>query len=174
MLTESHRSHNRCELLEVLLLRGQKWRLLKERNHVLKQITSSSDDINHRTVLPSVGLYVSATTKPLAYQPKNLVPVTVLADMKLRDKLIPATTRWVAIDGDCKAALAVNVARDVAIQPFLLIVRTRHIFTVTPDPDGIGCTSSAGYSEFPAYSRIYRQQRNLLSHDVLNPARVPL
>jgi hypothetical protein len=31
-----------------------------------------------------------------------------------------------------------------------------------------------GYSDFPAYSRIYRQQRNLLSHDVLNPARVPL
>ena len=97
----------------------------------------SSDDINKCTILPSVGLYVSAITEPPAYQPKYLSPVTVLADMKLWDQLIPATTRRVAVDGDCKAALAINVARDVAIQPFLLIVRTRHIFTVTLDPDGI-------------------------------------
>ena len=36
-------------------------------------------------------------------------------------------------------------------QPFLLIVCTRHIVTVPSDPDG---TSSAGYSEFPAYSQV--------------------
>ena len=53
--------------------------------------------------------------------------------MKLRDKLITAATRWVAIDGDCKAALAIYVARDVAIQPFLLIVRTQHIVTLQRD-----------------------------------------
>ena len=33
----------------------------------------------------------------------------------------------------------------------LLIVRTRHIVTVPPTSDG---TSSAGYSEFPAYSQV--------------------
>ena len=49
---------------------------------------------------------------------------------------------------------------NVAIQPFLLIVRTRHIVTVTSDSDG---TSSAGYSEFPAYSQIYRQQWSTVS-----------
>jgi hypothetical protein len=53
--------------------------------------------------------------------------------------------------------------------PSLLIVRTRRIFTAGETP-----TSSAGYSEFPAYSQIYRQHVGLLSHDVLNPARVPL
>ena len=36
-------------------------------------------------------------------------------------------------------------------EPFLLIVRTRHIVTVPPLPDG---TSSAGYSDVPAYSRV--------------------
>ena len=55
----------------------------------------------------------------------------------------------------------------VGIQPFLLIVRTDRIVTAHH------CASSVGYSEFPAFSRIYRQ-RNPLSHDVLNPARVPL
>jgi hypothetical protein len=174
MLTESHRSHNRRKLLKVLMLGGQEGRLFKERDYVLQQVTSPSDNINQSTVLPSVGLNIAASIEPIAYQPQYLRPVIVLTDMELRNQLIPVTTRWVAIDGDRKAALAIYIARDVAIQPFLLIVRTRHIFTVTPDSDGIGCTSSAGYSEFPAYSRIYRQQRNLLSHDVLNPARVPL
>jgi hypothetical protein len=174
MFTESHRSHDRRKLLEVLVLRGQERRPLKEGDHVLQKVTSPSDNINQSTILLSIGLDVAAAIEPIAYQPKHLSPVTVLADMKLWNQLIPATTRWVAIDGDRKAALAIYIARDVAIQPFLLIVRTRHIFTVQLDPDGIERTSSAGYSEFPAYSRIYRQQRNLLSHDVLNPARVPL
>jgi hypothetical protein len=49
--------------------------------------------------------------------------------------------------------------RMVAIQPFLLIVRTQHIVTVTSVPVGTIATSSVGYTGFPAYSRIYRQQR---------------
>src|SRR5207302_2413592 len=40
-------------------------------------------------------------------------------------------------------------------QPFLLIVRTRRIVTAGEESSP---TSSAGYSEFPAYSQIYRQQ----------------
>jgi hypothetical protein len=38
---------------------------------------------------------------------------------------------------------------EFARQPFLLIVCTRHIVTVPPGVDG---TSSAGYSDVPAYS----------------------
>ena len=56
--------------------------------------------------------------------------------MKLRDKLITAATRRIAIDGNCEAALAIYIARDVTIQPFLLIVRTRHFFTVSARPVG--------------------------------------
>ena len=36
-------------------------------------------------------------------------------------------------------------------EPFLLIVRTRHIFTVPSTSDG---TSSAGYSDIPAFGRV--------------------
>ena len=42
-------------------------------------------------------------------------------------------------------------------QSFLLIVRTGHIVTATY------VASSAGYSEFPAYSQIYRQQWSTVS-----------
>ena len=95
-----------------------------------EQVMSSPDDIDQGTILPSVGLDVAATTEPLLNQTQDLSSVTVLADMKLRNQLITAATRRIAIDGDCEAALAIHIARNVAIQPFLLIVRTRHIFTL--------------------------------------------
>ena len=118
------------------MLRGEERRPLEKRNHVLEKVASSSDDIDQCTILPSVGLDVAASSEPLAYQSKHLSPVTVLADMELGNQLIAAATRGVAVDGDCKAALAIYVARNVAIQPFLLIVRTRHIFTLQDDPVG--------------------------------------
>ena len=159
MVTEGHRSHNRRKLLKVLLLGGHKRRSFEEGDHVLKQVFSSSDDIDQRTILPSVRLDVAAFIKSIANHIQHLSSVAVLADVKLRNQLITATTRWIAVDGDCKAALAIYKARNVAIQPFLLIVRTRHIVTVTLAPVGAHDTSSAGYTGFPAFSRIYRQQR---------------
>ena len=171
MLTACHRSHDRRKLLKVLLLRGQKRRSFEERDNALQQVHTPSNDVHQSTVLPSVGLDVTASPESLANQLEHLSPVAVLADMELWNQLKTASTRGIAIDGDRKAALTIYIARDVTIQPFLLIVRTRHIVTVSPTWDE---TRSAGYTGFPAYSRIYRQQRNLLSHDVLNPARVPL
>ena len=171
MLTARHRSHDRRKLLKVLLLGGQKRRSFEEGDNLLQQVLTPSNDVNQSTILPSIGLDVAAPPESLADQSKDLSPVTILADMKLRNQLKTASTCGIAIDGDRKAALTIYIARDVAIQPFLLIVRTRHIVTVSPTWDE---TRSAGYTGFPAYSRIYRQQRNLLSHDVLNPARVPL
>src|SRR6202035_977135 len=44
---------------------------------------------------------------------------------------------------------------------FLLIVRTRHIFTVPPTWDG---TRSAGYSDVPAYSRVLQLPRSTDSY----------
>jgi len=171
VLAISHRANDRRKCLELGLLRRQERRALKERKDAIEKMLTLTYHVNHCSIFPTVGLDVAATPEPLADQLEHLASVAILADMKLRDKLKPVAARWITIDGDCKAALTIHIARDVAIQPFLLIVRTRHIFTVPPDGDG---TRSAGYSEFPAYSRIFRQQRNLLSHDVLNPARVPL
>src|SRR5256714_4957955 len=91
---------------------------------------------------------------------ENLSPVTVLADVELRNQLKPDATARIALHRDREAAFSVDVTRDIAIQPFLLIVRTRHVVTVPP---GVAGASSAGYSEFPAYSQIYRQQWSTVS-----------
>src|SRR5205823_3754716 len=58
---------------------------------------------------------------------------------------------------------SVDVTRDVAIQPFLLIVRTRHVVTTLKRPVGRLTMSSAGFSEFPAFGQIYRQQWSTVS-----------
>ncbi len=50
--------------------------------------------------------------------------------MEFGNQLQLETRRLIAIDGDREASLAVYVAGDVAIQPFLLIVRTLHIVTL--------------------------------------------
>ena len=93
-------------------------------------------------------------------KPPYLSTIAILAHVKLRNKLIPHPTGRIAIYDDREGTFSVDVSRNVAIQPFLLIVRTRHIFTVLPVSDR---TSSAGYSEFPAYSQIYRQQWSTVS-----------
>ena len=97
---------------------------------MLDQVCPSTHDVDHGTVLSSVGLDVAATPKPPPDQLENLAPVAVLADMELRNQLKAGTAGGVTVDGDCKAALTIHIARDVTIQPFLLIVRTRHIFTL--------------------------------------------
>ena len=61
---------------------------------------------------------------------------------------------------------ALGIMADVlGIEPFLLIVRADQIVTAdAPHPNDGGVTartSTVGYSEFPAYSRIYRQRGQL-------------
>ena len=92
---------------------------------------SSPDDVDKSTISLAIGLDVTAAPEALADLAKYLSSLAVLADVKLRDQLITAPASGVAIDGDRKAALAIYIARNIAIQPFLLIVRTRHIFTVS-------------------------------------------
>jgi hypothetical protein len=50
--------------------------------------------------------------------------------MEFRNQLELEFRRWIAIYGDGETPFAVYVAGDVAIQPFLLIVRTLRIVTV--------------------------------------------
>src|SRR5437762_2180338 len=41
---------------------------------------------------------------------------------------------WHAVDRNGERSFSIDIARDIAIQPVLLIVRTRHIFTVRQTP----------------------------------------
>ena len=87
--------------------------------------------------------------------------------------------RWIA---DVKASFSVDEARDVRIQSFLLIGRTCRIVTALSihDPNVHWVfshveTSSAGYNRrFQHLAKFIDSAVCPLSHDVLNPARVPL
>jgi hypothetical protein len=68
-------------------------------------------------------------------QLENLSPVAILADVELWNQLIAALARGIAVHDDREAPFSVDVARYVAVQPFLLIVRTRHVVTVPLQPD---------------------------------------
>jgi hypothetical protein len=79
------------------------------------------------------------------------------------------TSVTLSTDWDVEASLAVDESRDPVTQvmrdpikpvrgtgPFLLIVRTGRIFTAHATTETNRCdrTSTAGYSEFPAFSRV--------------------
>jgi hypothetical protein len=53
-----------------------------------------------------------------------------VADVELGKELEPDATGSIALHRDREAAFFAHVPSDVAIQPFLLIVRTRHVVTV--------------------------------------------
>ena len=70
-----------------------------------------------------------------SYDACELLEVRLLAreqrvDMELGNQLEPDATARVALHRDREASFSVYITRDVAVQPFLLIVRTRHVVTI--------------------------------------------
>src|SRR5581483_2709622 len=124
-------------------------------------------------VLSSVGLYVSAPIKPSSNQSQHLITFAVLAHVKLRHQLKSAPASLVAVDGNSETTFAIHIARNVAIQSFLLIVRTRHVVTV-PAASDVTTGSVARDTRSSQHIARFIDSNVLLSHDVLNPARVPL
>ncbi len=118
-----------CELLEVRVLRREHGVTFEERNHAFEQIAAVT---NHEDKCPiTLAVRSDATaTEPRPDELEDLRPVTVLADMKLRNELESDATGRVALHRDREASFSVYITRDVAIQPFLLIVRTRHVVTI--------------------------------------------
>ena len=96
-----------------------------------QEVLALANDKHKGTVLSPVGLDVPAPPKLRLDQPQHLIAFAVLADVKLRYELKPTPARGIAVDGDSETAFAIYIARNVAIQPFLLIVRTRHVVTVS-------------------------------------------
>jgi hypothetical protein len=129
VVAESERSNDAGELLEVRLLAREHGVAFEERYDAIEQVFALAHDEHERSIAPTVGLDVSAVETPLD-QSENLVPVAVLADMELRNQLKPDATARAALHRDREASFSVDVTRDVAIQPFLLIVRTRHVVTI--------------------------------------------
>jgi hypothetical protein len=129
VMTLSHSSDDAGELLEVRMLRRQERDALEERNDGFEECTSFSDDEHNRSIPLAVRFDVAAT-QPLTDQLENLSPIAILADVELRDELESDAARGVALHRYREASFSVDVTRDVAVQPFLLIVRTRHVVTI--------------------------------------------
>ncbi len=82
-----------------------------------------------------------------------------LRDDEFRPDLPAEPKRRTPVDVDAEAAFAVDETGDPALkpEPFLLIICTRHVVTILPaEADG---TSSAGYSDVPAYGQLHPPHR---------------
>ena len=89
----------------------------------------------------------------------------------------PALVLVVPTDGYVERAFSVDIARNVGIQPFLLIVRTGWIFTAHRHTQSEGCDNERVPPDTRSFQHIAEfidSAVNPLSRDVLNPARVPL
>ena len=130
MLARSHRSHDRCKRLEFPVLCRTKRVLLEEGNDPLHQILSSAHHKDKRPIFPPVSPDIPAS-QPIANEAEYFRSVIVLADMKLGNQLKTGPTGCIVLNRDGKATFAIDKSSDVTIQPFLLIVRTLHIFTIS-------------------------------------------
>ena len=156
MATTSHLPHDAGELLEIRLLRREQRGTLEERDHSFEQRLTLAHDQDQCPIAPAVSPD-RAAAEPRLDQLEHLSSLAILAHVKLRDKLKPDAERYIALHRDGERSFSVDVPWDVAVQPFLLIVRTRRVVTIVYVWSDV-TMSSAGYSEFPANSRIYRQQ----------------
>jgi hypothetical protein len=177
VLAPLHRSHDEGEGLELPLFCAQKGVRFEEGDDPGQKVGSLSNHVYQRRVRGTGMIRPNpSAAEPPQDQVKDLTPLGTLTDVELRDELPAGNRRCVPLDCDVERSLPVDETRDVSIQPFLLIGRTCRIVTAHAGrlTTATDAASSAGFSVFPAFGRIYRQQGLLLSHDVLNPARVPL
>jgi hypothetical protein len=102
---------------------------LEERNHFVKEAWPVLYDTNHDLVGHSVRTNAPAP-EYLLYQAQYLSTFATLGDAELRHQLKSWPAAGVASNAYGEAPLSVDVTRDVAVQPFLLIVRARHVVTI--------------------------------------------
>jgi hypothetical protein len=129
VVTESLLPHDERELLEVRMLRGEQRITFEEGNDTLEQVLALAHHKDERPIASAVGPD-RAASESLLDQLEHLSPVAVLADMKLGNELKSDATRRIALHRNRETSFSVYETRDIAIQPFLLIVRTRHVVTI--------------------------------------------
>ena len=104
-----------------------------------------------------------STSQDLANQLEDMLIAIVLGYVELRNHLpLPSRAR-ILLNRDMEAAFSVDKPRHVVTEllvwPSLLIACTHRIITSISNYHY--STGSVGFPGFPAYSRIYRQQRSL-------------
>ena len=155
MLVVLHAFDAGRELLEVLALGGSQWILPKERDHHVEEILSPAHHVSVERLAMVIAAAVDhhrADTEEVPQLVQTPDATRALGDDEFMKHLIAGSVAHSAIavrlshQAEGEASFSVHKANHPADsdQPFLLIVRTRHIVTV-PSASAPG-TSSAGYN----------------------------
>ena len=158
--------HATRELLKVALLPTAKRMSLEERNYRSHELVASIYDelakVLAMIVLTLVHVDAPHTEEALQLFERGTPRDTLRHNEPMRN-LVPSfvapaiRSTWLPNEPDGEAPLSVNKAGNPAKlnQPFLLVVCTHDIVTVSSTWDG---TRSLGYSGFPAYSQMHTAQ----------------
>jgi hypothetical protein len=157
VLPNSHRPHDTSEGTEVLLLATQKGIRFEEGDHIPQEIITTADDEHESRVRRAAMVLLDpSTAEAVLNEVEDLTPLRVLADMELRHELPTDPRARISLNGNVEGSFSIDVARNVGIQPFLLVDRTCRIVTAHVGKLAVASdmASSAGSSVVPAYSRI--------------------
>jgi len=125
-----HRSDDTGEGQEVLQLAAHEWLRLEEGDHLRHQVIPIPDHEHQWRVRGAVMVLPDpSTAEPLPDQVKYLPAFRILADVELWNELPTNPRPRIPLNGDVEWPFSVDVSRNVGIQPFLLIDRTRRFVT---------------------------------------------
>ena len=125
-----HRSHDVSEGKEVTPLAAQQRLRLEEGDHPVQEILPSTDDVDQCPVRrPAMILADAATPEPSHDEIQDLAAFGILAHMELRNELPTGSRTRIPLKRNVERPFAVNIAGDISIQSFLLIIRTERIVT---------------------------------------------
>jgi hypothetical protein len=129
-----HRFHDASEGKEVTPLAAQQRLRFEERDHSLQEVLPSTDDIHQSPISRAAMILADAATSETAHdEVQDLATFGILAHMELRHELPAGPRTRVPLKRNVERPFAVNIAGDISIRSFLLIIRTERIVTVHAD-----------------------------------------
>jgi hypothetical protein len=162
MQTFLHHLEELLESLELLELRRSQWIRFEEGNDRRTKIVRPEDRVHNEifpvVVSPRVAVEPSAPEEVLD-EPQDVGTSLSLDNNETRLHLPSELHLRARMDWTAKTTFTVDEADDPLLDswPFLLIARTRRIFTghVPTIPGGSDMAGTAGYSGVPAYSQLH-------------------
>lgn len=160
-----HHLEDSLELQEILAFRRSQWIRFEEGNHDSTEVMPSVHVVRQQVLFVVVVSFVSPYSAASEVVPDEFQCRSTLLTLDYRKAwlhLPPSAHALVALDWATEATLTVDEANDPLLDswPFLLIVRTGRIVTAIHVTNLlIRCdkklmTSTAGYTGFPAFSRV--------------------
>jgi hypothetical protein len=125
VLAVGHRTHDGREGTELLLLGAEEWGCFEEGDDPVQEIIAAPHYV-HKCRVRCATMVVDdpAATKTLLNQVDDLSPFTILTDAEFRNELPTDPRARIPLNGNMERTFPVDVARNIGIQPFLLIDRT--------------------------------------------------